>query len=248
MNSASFRFYGSLNDLLPPDRRGRTLLRRFFAPTPVKDLIESFGVPHTEVELVTLNGEPVDMARRVEAGDRIAVYPHFESLEILTEHAVAGLVNGDGPLRFILDVHLGRLAAYLRMLGFDALWNNAATDPELARAAAAEERILVTRDRHLLMRNEVRRGCCIRSTDPHAQLAQVVRRYRLVDAAQPFTRCLVCNGELHAAGDEAIRDKVPPHAAEHHSEFRECGGCGRVFWKGSHYERMMALIRDHVRP
>ena len=242
MNSASFRFYGSLNDLLPRDRRGQTLLRQFFAASPVKDCIESFGVPHTEVELVTVNGEPVDMARRVEPGDRVAVYPHFESID------AAGLVNGDGPLRFILDVHLGRLAAYLRMLGFDALWNNAAADPELARGAAEQDRILATRDRHLLMRNEVRRGCWIRSTDPHLQLAQVVRRYRLFDAVRLFTRCLVCNGELRAAGDEAIRDKVPPHAAEHHNDFRQCGECGRVFWKGSHYERMMALIRDHVRP
>lgn len=242
MNSASFRFYGSLNDLLQPDRRGQTVLRQFFAPSPVKDLIESFGVPHTEVELVTVNGEPVDMAKRVAPDDRVAVYPHFESIN------TTGLVTGDGPLRFILDVHLGRLAAYVRMLGFDTLWTNAAADPELARTAAQQDRILVTRDRHLLMRNEVRRGCWIRSTDSRAQLAQVVRRYRLFDAAQPFTRCLVCNGELRAAGEQAIHNKVPPHAAEHHTEFRECGECGRVFWKGSHYQRMMALIQEHVRP
>ncbi len=242
MNSASFRFYGSLNDLLPPDRRGQTLLRRLVTSSTVKDLIESFGVPHTEVALATVNGDPTDPARRVEPGDRVAIYPHFESID------PGGLVNGDGALRFILDVHLGRLAAYLRMLGFDALWNNTAADPELARIAAEQDRILATRDRHLLMRNEVKRGCWIRSTDPHAQLAQVVRRYRLFDSAQPFTRCLVCNGELGAAGEQAIRDKVPPHAAEHHNEFRECAECGRVFWKGTHYQRMMALIQEHVRP
>jgi uncharacterized protein with PIN domain/sulfur carrier protein ThiS len=221
-----------LNDLLAPEVRGRGALPcRFDVSPSIKALIESFGVPHTEVALAVRNGEPVDLSAAVAAGDRIAVYPPFRSIDLAPHH---------GPLRFILDVHLGRLARWLRMLGFDAVWSNNSTDAELAHVSAAEDRILLTRDRGLLMRSEVTRGYWLRSSDPKQQLAEVAERYTLIAASQPFTRCLECNTPLEAADVSGLA--LPEPILARNREFRQCPTCGRTFWQGSHYQRMSQLI------
>jgi uncharacterized protein with PIN domain len=237
---AWFRFYAELNDHLPPARRYRALEAEFLVPASVKAMIEGFGVPHTEVELVVVNGETSDFARLIQDGDRVAVYPMFESLDITPELRVRERVLREP--RFVLDVHLGRLAAYLRMLGFDVLYRNCASDPELVHISSEERRILLTRDRGLLMNSAVTHGYWLRETDSRRQLAEVVSRFDLARSLQPFTRCMACNGVLRAVSKQEVRGRVPEAIAARHEEFRDCPDCGRVYWRGGHYDRMNQWI------
>jgi uncharacterized protein with PIN domain len=239
---AWFRFYAELNDHLAPDHQYLTLERRFFVARTVKDAIESFGVPHTEVELILLNGESVDFSRLVRDGDRVAVYPVFESINIRSELRVRPLPLRD--LKFVLDVHLGKLAGYVRMLGFDAEYGHSATDQELVQIAAGQQRVLLTRDRGLLMHNAVTRGYWLRETESRRQLAEVIRRFDLAAAVRPFSRCMACNSLLQHAEPAAVLDRLPPRIAELPYQFLLCSGCGRVYWQGSHYRRMQHWISE----
>ncbi len=212
----------------------------FHVSTTAQDLIESLGAPHTEVDLILVNGEPAGFSRLIEDGDRVSVYPVFESIDI----APVGRLRPRPlrELRFVLDVHLGRLAAYLRMLGFDSLYRNDYADEELARISSEERRILLTRDRGLLKRGAVTRGYSVRETTPRRQLAEVIGRFDLAGLVRPFERCIRCNGALERVPKELVAGQVPPRIADLHDEFLRCGSCGQVYWKGSHYERMRRLI------
>src|SRR5262245_24984371 len=168
---AEFRFYAELNDFLPRRHRFVTVVRLFDGEASVKDLIEAAGVPHTEVDLVIVNSEPVDFKYRVRDGDRIAVYPMFEALDIGPIASVR-----PGPLReprFFADAHLGRLARHLRLLGFDTAYERDCDDAHLAATAAAERRIVLTRDAGLLKRNMVTHGLFVRAQQPGEQLLEV---------------------------------------------------------------------------
>jgi uncharacterized protein with PIN domain len=239
---AWFRFYAELNDHLAPEQRYRTLERTLDVPASVKDGIESFGVPHTEVELVLVNGESSAFARIVEDGDRVAVYPVFESFDVTSELRVRADPLRD--LKFVLDVHLGRLAAYLRMLGFDTAYRNCASDPELVRTSADEHRILLTRDRGLLKHSAVTRGYWLRETDSRLQTAEAVGRFDLARGFRPFTRCMACNEMLRVASREEVSGRILPAVAERYTEFRDCPACRRVYWQGSHYLRMQHWIEQ----
>jgi uncharacterized protein len=239
---AYFRFYAELNDHLPPDQQYKAYEKFFFVPSTVKDMIESFGVPHTEVELIIVNGESADFSRLVRDGDRISVYPTFESVDITPELRVRS-----EPLReptFVLDVHLGKLAAYLRMLGFDALYRSCYSDAELVQISSLEHRILLTRDRGLLKHSAISHGYWLRQTDSRRQAAEVVQRFDLAHSIRPFTRCMACNGVIESVSRERVRDRLVPHTAELYDEFRQCSQCGRVYWKGTHYERMRRWIEE----
>ncbi len=239
-SSASFRFYAELNDHLPPRQQYRTVCKRFFVPATVKDMIESLGVPHTEVDLVLVNGESSDFSRLIRNGDRVAVYPVFESVDITPVLRVR-----PQPLRdpkFVLDVHLGRLAAYLRMLGFDTLYANRADDRELVRISAEEKRILLTRDRGVLKHSAVTHGYWLRETNSHRQAEEVVKRFDLARAIRPLTRCMVCNELLREVAKNEVRGRAPQETLEWCNDFRECAGCKRVYWEGSHSRRMRQWI------
>jgi hypothetical protein len=240
MNHAEFRFYAELNDFLPAERRFTTFLYRFTNTQTVKHLIESIGVPHTEVDLVLVNGQSVDFSCRVEDGDRVSVYPVFEAFDIAPLTRVR-----PEPLRqprFILDVHLGRLAAYLRMLGFDALYQKDLRDDELSAIAGDQRRILLTKDRGLLKRSEVTHGYCIRRSHPREQLAEVLDRFDLARLAAPFTRCLRCNGLREEVAKEVVAGQVPPASRAIHDGFWQCSACGKIYWPGSHHRRMSRLV------
>jgi uncharacterized protein with PIN domain len=244
--SARFRFYAELNDHLPPHDQYRTLEKQFFLPSSVKDMIESMGVPHTEVDLVLVNGESSDFSRLIRDGDRVAVYPVFESIDIAPV-----LRLRPQPLRepkFVLDVHLGRLAAYLRLLGFDTLYSNRFGDRELVEISSRERRVLLTRDRGVLKHSAVTHGYWLRETASRRQAAEVVRRFDLARSILPFTRCVVCNEPLREGSRAEIRGRVPPGILEWCTEFRECAGCRRVYWKGSHYRRMSEWIGQLTAP
>ncbi len=227
MTSATFAFYGGLNDLLPRDRRGIEITLDFASHQSVKHLIESLGIPHVEVGSLSANGQPVGWDYRPAEGVRIEVHP-----------ALGCPVD----LRFILDNHLGRLAAYLRMLGLDSLYENSYSDEQMAAIVAQDPRILLTRDRRLLMRKVVLFGYCLRSLDPQVQLQEVVTRFQLLPRMQPFHRCLHCNGLLEPVAREAIFDRLEPRTKLYYNEFSRCSGCGQVYWKGSHFDHMQALI------
>jgi uncharacterized protein len=242
--NASVRFYAELNDHLPEAKRYGTLEKRLTTPTTAKDLLESFGVPHTEVDLVLVNGMSVGFAQLVQPGDRVSVYPKFEAFDISAELRVRPEPLRD--TRFVLDVHLGKLAAYLRMLGFDARYQSCFRDDDLARISAEEHRILLTRDRELLKRGQVTHGYWLRQTDSRRQIAEILNRFDLGSAIQPFMRCMACNGLLEDVAKDQVRERIPPLAAELHHEFRECRRCARVYWKGSHYRRMESWIQELI--
>lgn len=242
MKQATFRFYAELNDFLPPEKRQRDLRQRFLVSASVKDMIEALGVPHTEVDLILVNGRSVGFDYLVQDGDRVSVYPMFESIDIGPVLKVR-----PEPLReprFVLDVHLGRLAVYLRMLGFDTLYRNNYADEELARIASQERRILLTRDRGLLKRSMVTHGYCLRATQPRDQLIEVIRRFDLRRQAVPLRRCLHCNTLLEPVRKAEVLDRLPPNTARYYDEFRQCPGCRRVYWRGSHFLRMEAFIQQ----
>ncbi|MGA2118236.1 MAG: Mut7-C RNAse domain-containing protein [Bryobacteraceae bacterium] len=240
MHFVNFRFYAELNDFLLPERRFTAFEHTFLDVATVKDRIESFGVPHTEVDLILVNGQSVDFGYLVRDGDRISVYPVFEAFDI------AGLTRlRPEPLRdtrFVLDVHLGRLARYLRILGFDTLYGNCCADERLAEVSRQEHRILLTRDVGLLKRGSVTHGYYLRATQPREQLTEVLGRFDLGLLAKPFTRCPRCNTLLAEAGKDEVRDRVPAQVAQLHDAFLRCPDCGRAYWKGGHYRRMRLWI------
>jgi hypothetical protein len=246
MGSAQFRFYEELNDFLPPSRRKVSFPHTFTGRNAVKDMIEALGVPHTEVDLILVNGRSVDFSYIVQDGDRISVYPVFESFDITPL-----LRLRPRPLRisrFILDVHLGRLARYLRLLGFDTLYRNNFDDAELAHLASKEWRILLTRDRGLLKRNSITHGYYVRETDPRRQLQEVLARFDLYRSVQSFQRCTHCNGLLETVAKEQIWNRLEPNTRRYFDQFWMCGGCQRIYWKGSHYVHMQRLVEDVLEP
>jgi uncharacterized protein with PIN domain len=242
---ATLRFYGELADFLPARRRGTAFEHEVGGRRSVKDLIESVGVPHCEVLVVLVDGESVPFDRVVTGGERIAVYPHFTDLDA-TGLATAGETLPLAP-RFVLDGHLGRLAAYLRALGFDAARDRDADDATIARVAQDEDRVVLTRDARLLKRGAVRFGRFVRATAPREQVAEVVRAFRLSGRAAPFTRCLRCNVPFVDATREAVRGLVPERIREAFDEFRVCPACGGAFWRGTHHERLSQLLLPFVK-
>ncbi|MFP4010823.1 MAG: Mut7-C RNAse domain-containing protein [Spirochaetaceae bacterium] len=240
MNQATIRLYEELNRFVPQPERSREYRREFIGNPGVKDLIESLGVPHTEVDMVLANGESVDFGYQVQDGDRIAVYPVFESLDV----GPVSRVRRE-PLRtprFILDVHLGKLARLLRMLGFDTLYDNTWDDPEIVERGIAEHRIILTRDAGLLKRREVTHGYLVRSDDPFEQAAEVTKRFDLTERIRPFLRCMACNGMIEPVSREEVAAELLPGTRKSFSEFYRCRDCRRIYWKGSHYDRMREKI------
>lgn len=246
MPAVRFRFYAELNDFLPMNHRQVEYDCAYNGRVSVKNLIEAQGVMHTEVDLILVNGDSVDFTYLLNDGDRVSVYPVFESLDItpllhLRPQALR-------VIRFVLDVHLGRLAVYLRMMGFDSLYRNDYDDSELADISSRQHRILLTRDRGLLKRNLVTHGYCVRSPHPRQQLSEVLTRFDLFEQTAPFTRCLRCNGELEPVEKAAVIDQLQPGTGRVFDEFHRCRQCGQVYWRGAHYDHMQALIAGLCRP
>ena len=244
MSQAYFRFYAELNDFLPASRRQVAFVHAFEMNAAVKDLVEALGAPHTEVDLILVNGESVDFSYRLQDGDRVSVYPVFESLD------VSELVRvRPRPLRevkFVLDTHLGKLAVYLRMLGLDTLYRNDCQDDEVAHISASQGRVLLTKDRGLLKRSAVTHGYCVRAIRPREQVVEVLRRFDLLGSIAPFCRCLRCNGLLYPVPKEEIADRLLPKTRQYYQEFYLCDACGQIYWAGSHLQRMQRFVEDVV--
>lgn len=242
MAAVTFRFYGDLNDFLPARSRHAPIRCICDESAGVKHPIEALGVPHPEVEALIVNGAPADFAYRVRDGDVVDVFPcQGVSLPAGYLPLRPPLAH---PIRFVLDTHLGQLAAYLRLLGFDALYRNDYRDEELARIAADSERLLLSRDRGLLKRKLVTYGYCVRESEPRLQVASILRRYRLAATMQPWQRCARCNGLLAPVAKAAILDKLEPKTKLYYEDFQRCRECGQIYWQGSHYEHMQSFIAE----
>lgn len=238
--TASFRFYEELNDFLAPPHRRHEFQARCARAATVKHMIEALGVPHTEVELVLVNGESSTFDRLLRDGDRVSVYPRFETFDITPLLRVRAHPLRD--TRFIADAHLGGLAHLLRLTGFDTLYDNHYADEEIEAIAAREARIVLTRDRELLKRRTITHGCFVHALKPALQIAEVFERLDLARSARPFTLCLECNTPLRAIDKASIEDRLPEGVRERHQRFSTCDGCQRIFWEGSHWQRMRRLV------
>ncbi len=241
MATATFRFYEELNEFLAPGRRRREFSAPCARAATTRHMIEALGVPHTEVELILLNGESVGLDVPLREGDRVAVYPKFEAFDVTPLLRVRA-----GPLRetrFVADVHLRPLALLLRMMGFDTLYDNGFADDEIERIAAAQGRIVLTRDRDLLKRRGVTHGCYLHAPRAEQQLRELFERLDLARSARPFTLCPRCNAPLRDAAKSEVEDRLPTGVGERYERFRACGTCGRVFWEGAHWQRLREQLR-----
>ncbi len=227
-----FRFHAELDDLLPPELRGRAFDHRCAENATAKHAIEALGVPHTEVGLVLIDGRSVGLDHLLRDADSLDMYPA----------AAHEAVAGEPPPRFLADAHLGGLARRLRLLGFDTELAGEASDRTLAGVADGDGRILLSRDRELLKHRRVVRGRYVRALDTDGQLREVVRHFALRSRMRPFTRCLECNAPLRQADRREVADRVPARIAAGQQAFTLCTGCRRVYWQGSHWQRLRALV------
>lgn len=244
MVTATFCFHEELNDFLPSERRGREFPVPCARNATTKHMIEALGVPHTEVELILVNGQPVGFDRLLRDGDQVAVYPRFDSLAI---KPLLRLREWPLPvIHFVADSHLGGLARLLRMAGFDTLYRNDYLDSAIAEIAGRERRILLTRDRDLLKQRGISHGCYVHALKPARQFAEIVARLKLARNFRPFTLCLECNAPVHSIKKLSIFSKLPPSINARHEYFTICDHCGRVFWEGSHWQRMRQLLETTI--
>ena len=230
MSTAYFLFHGRLNDFLSQDQKGGTITVHFKERQSIKHLAESLGVPHPEIGWIHVNGREEAANRITEDGDQVEVQP----------------IENGCPIepRFLLDCHLGRLAAHLRMLGFDCLYRNDFDDDQMSEIAEQEGRIVLSRDRRLLMRKAIVYGYCLRSLDSFEQLIEVMHRFELANKVHPFHRCLRCNHPLQSVKKEVILDRLEPLTKKYFDEFHICPNCQQIYWKGSHYDRMLKVVEQ----
>ena len=242
MGYASLRFYSELHDFLSGINRQDPIRVNLAGHETIKHIIEALGVPHTEVDLLLVDGKSVDFDYIVRDGEYVSIYPMFESLDIQPVSKVR-----QKPLRiprFVIDTHLGKLAGYLRLLGFDTLYKNDYEDDDLAKISASEDRLLLTRDRGLLKRKIVTRGYLVRADDPREQVLEIMRRFDLSKLAEPYSRCSLCNELLIPVKKKSIIDELEPLTKKHFNRFKQCPACQQIYWKGSHFDRMNLLIQS----
>jgi uncharacterized protein with PIN domain len=229
---------GSLSFFAKGADQESVIERELNEPASVKDVIEACGVPHPEVDRILVNGEPVGFAQVLRNNSSVDVYP-----VLVTDEPLPG-----EPLqrrhadRFVADGHLGKLSRNLRLLGFDVSYDNRAHDPDLLEVMQRESRALLTRDRRLLMHAVVQDGYCPRSDDPNEQTIEVIRRFDLAGQIKPFTRCLQCNAILQPVDKAEIIDQLEPLTRIYYEEFRRCTGCGKIFWRGSHFSKLEGFL------
>jgi len=239
---AEIKFYGSLNGFISKFKSHRMQRVPFGGNPSVKDFIEARGVPHVEVDVILVNGRSVDFKYNLEDGDRIQVYPQCFNSEPEVEN-VRHLQPGYPDLiTFILDVHLGALARLLRLAGFDTDYSNDRDDAEIVRQATKEHRVVLTRDVDLLKFKNLKFGYWVRNTNPEKQAIEIVKRFKLKDQIRPFTRCMNCNGRLQPVEKDKVWEKIPPKVKKWRDSFTQCRQCGKIYWKGTHYNRLLKKL------
>lgn len=238
--SLHIRFYEELNDFLPEHKKKVSFAHIFQGNPSIKDVIESLGVPHTEIDIILINGKSVNFNHHPNHGDKISVYPAFESFDI--SEILHLRPEPLRVIRFILDVHLGKLARYLRMLGFDTAYENDFDDEEIIERAVKERRVILTRDKGILRNGKVTHGLWLRSQDTNEQVREVIYRLDLYSQFKPFNRCMNCNGKIFKTEKQHVVDYLKPETRKFFHSFYQCEDCKKIFWKGSHYEKMLKMI------
>ncbi len=242
MKIAYLRFYEELNDFLPENKRKIQFIHQFTGQPAVKDMIESLGVPHTEVDLILVNGKSVNFYYRVKDNDIISVYPKFESFDISNIQKLR-----KEPLRkpkFICDVHLGKLARNLRLMGIDTFYQKNITDDEIVNVSLKEKRTILTRDTGILKRKCVTHGYFIRNQDPKKQVLEVTSRFQLIKKIKPFTLCLECGNKLKHISKKEIVYLLPKKVSEIQRKYYKCEHCNKIYWQGTHFKNMNAFIKN----
>ncbi len=241
MHKIQFRFYEELNDFLPEEKRKVRFAHNYIDRASVKDVIESLGVPHTEVDMILVNSNSVGFDYLINDADDISVYPLFEALDISDIQHLR-----PKPLRkpkFIADVHLGKLTRYLRMVGFDVLYENNFEDDEIVKISLEEKRAILTKDRGILKQSEVTHGYWVRSSKVKEQVVEIIKRFDLKKLIKEFTRCIECGSMLESISKNEIINELPPKVSKSQTEFSRCPSCEKLYWKGTHYHRMLSFIK-----
>ena len=239
-SQATISFFGSLNDFLPQNRKNSHHWVAFEDGRGVKDLVESLGVPHSEIDVLIVNGTSVNFGFRLNGKSHIEVYPCF------TAPQKDSLLHLQPPVpenpSFILDVHLGKLTHLLRMMGFDSLYRNNFRDKEIVEIAHDQNRIILTRDKGILKYRLVSSGYWVRSTDTNIQIKEVTSRFSLCSRKKPFTICMECNGKLKPVQKQEIESLLEENTVKYFTKFAKCSNCGKIYWEGSHY----LMLRDRI--
>jgi uncharacterized protein with PIN domain len=240
-----------LNDFIKVDKtnnleveRGAYYIHYYQGRQTVKDRIESLGIPHPEVALILKNGEPVEFSYLVQPNDYFSVYPHLYSFQLPPDKLLQP--EFPGKPEFILDVHLGRLARYLRRFGFDTAYRNDYLDPEIVEQAVKEKRIILSRDLGLLMRKKVKWASFIWDDDPKKQLREVFERYGLSHYYQGESRCVNCNSQLEKIDKKEIIERLEPKTKKYFDDFRYCRSCDKIYWRGSHFKKTEKLLKHLI--
>jgi len=236
MTKATFRFYEELNDFLTKPRRKVDFEVAFRGKRSVKDMIESLGVPHTEVDLILINGNSVDFNYIVKDGDRASVYPTFESFNI---KSVTYLRRK--PLRqtrFIADINLGDIVKRMRMIGFDVYFNSALINSQIIDVSLKDKRIILTKSKQLLKFKKVTHAIFIHPGSKDEQVKRIINKLDIKNQAKPFSRCLHCNSLLKKTTKEDVLRRIPPKTRDYCEEYFICESCDKLFWNGTHMINM----------
>jgi uncharacterized protein len=232
------KFHDDLTFFLKSKTSNEVIERNLDEKTSVKDVIESCGVPHPEVDLILVNSKPVDFSHPIIKDADIDLYPVQSQYLLFKEKRL----QVRSIKRFVADGHLGTLARNLRLFGLDVAYVRQAQDRQLLNVMEREDRALLTRDRRLLMHAIVRHGYCPRSQNAEDQTIEVIRRFHLFDSITPFTRCLRCNGPLQKVVKADIIQRLEPLTKIYYEEFRRCTGCGQIYWAGSHFSKLQRRL------
>ena len=242
LTTAHFRFFGELNDFLPFERRNTTFLYNVKGHPAVKDSLEALRVPHPEIDGIVINGHPVDFSYQIKERDKVFVYPqgiHLSHLKI--KHLQPKIPSLP---KFVLDSHLGKLSRHLRLLGFDSMYKKIFPDQEIILISIKEKRIVLTRDIGLLKNKVIRYGYWLRSSDPMKQLKEILKRFNLYLKIKSFSLCLECNGKIKRVAKRKIVNELPSLVKEYYKEFYQCQDCQKIYWQGSHYERLNKIVSE----
>jgi hypothetical protein len=244
MSVAYFRFYEELNDFLPPGKKKKLFPYEFSGTPSVKDAVEAIGVPHVEVDLILVNSLSVEFSYKLKDQDILSVYPVFESFDISSVTHLREKPLRD--LKFISDVHLGKLTRYLRLCGIDTYCQTDLNDAEIIDLAISDQRVILTRDKGLLKNKKVTHGYWIRSQYPRKQLKEIFLRFDIGNRIALFTRCMECNGRLRDVSKKEILDRLLPGTRQYYRKFKMCDDCNRIYWNGSHYQNMKKELKTLI--
>ena len=234
------KFHGDLNLFLTHRAGDGVITRELRERTSIKDAFEACGVPHPEVDLILVDGAPVDFAYVLDKTADVDLWPAQNSPASFAKDRL----QSSHIEKFVADGHLGKLARNLRLLGFDVAYDAHAQDRQLLDLMVAENRALLTRDRRLLMHKIVQHGCYPRSQDAVTQTIEIIRRFDLVFGIAPFTRCVRCNAPLEGAAKSDVIEELEPLTKVYYEEFRRCTGCRQIYWRGSHFDKLSARVEE----